>query len=113
MTAQMDLLSYIEAQTLAEQGMTRAVDHADREQPGWSEQAFEALLAFAVTTEGEFTAERARAACHELGLAQPPDARAWGSVFNLASRRGHILKVGYAPRACGHNTPTIVWRARA
>lgn len=111
MTAQMDLLSYIEAKELAEQGMARAVDHADRKDPGWSERAFEALLAFTVTTDGEFTAERARAACHESGLAQPPDARAWGAVFNKASKRGHIVRVGYAPRACGHNTPTIVWRA--
>lgn len=105
-----DLFSYAEAKAAAEIGMTRAVERADRAEPGWSDQAFDALLEF-VSTADQFTAERARAACHAAGLSPPPDARAWGAVFNRASKRGHIHKVGYAPRACGHNTPTIVWRA--
>ena len=110
MTAQLDLLSYAEAKARADQGMTSAVERADSEQPGWSDQAYDTLLAF-LTAGEEFTAERARAACHAAGLSAPPDARAWGAVFNKASKRGFIVKVGYAPRACGHNTPTIVWRA--
>lgn len=107
----MDLFDYAAAQAAALDGMTRAVDRADRERPGWSEEAFDALLAFAATADADFTAERARAACHDAGLPVPPDARAWGAVFKRASGKGHIVRVGYAPRACGNNTPAPLWRS--
>lgn len=88
--------------------MTRAVDHADRVELGWSERALGALQLYCLKHE-EFTAEDARAALHEGGLSYPPDGRAWGAVFKKAASLGWICKVGYAPRRCGNMTPTIIW----
>lgn len=102
-------LDYGAAQRAAELGMRRAIDHADRIEPGWSEQALIALLHFAARTD-QFTAEEARRHVHADGLSLPPDGRAWGAVFKRAAARRHIRKIGYAPRVCGNMTPTIVWQ---
>lgn len=104
------LLDAIEAAKRGQRGMTRAVDHADRIDPGWSELAFDALQNYASATS-EFTAEEARQGIHDAGLALPTDGRAWGAVFKRAAARGLIRKGGYAPRRCGNMTPTIIWRA--
>lgn len=106
---QLDLLSFREAESRAQLGMQRAVDRADKESAGWSERAFNALLAYIANNES-FTAEEARAAIHNSGLALPPDGRAWGAVFKKAASLGWIERDGFAPRRCGNMTPTIVWR---
>lgn len=105
---QPDLLSWGEAQRKANEGMARAVEHADRVKPSWSERALAALQVYCLKHE-EFTAEEARAAMHKGGLPKPTDGRAWGWVFRKASNLGWIHRVGYAPRRCGNMTPTIRW----
>jgi hypothetical protein len=106
-----DLLSWREAQRKGDVGMTRAVEHADRVEPAWSERALGALQAYCLS-HSEFTAEEAREALHAGGLSLPPDGRAWGAVFKRAASLGWIEKAGYAPRRCGNMTPTIVWVTR-
>lgn len=101
-----------EAQKRADVGMTRAVEHADRVEPAWSERALAALQRYCAANPAEFTAEVARVAMHADGLSHPPDGRAWGAVFKVAARRGWIEQVGYAPRRSGNMTPAPLWRAR-
>ena len=108
MTKQPDLLSWADAQRKADEGMTRAVEHADRVEPAWSERALDALWAYHLNHD-EFTAEDAREKMHAAGLPYPPDGRAWGAVFKRAASLGWISRIGYAPRRCGNMTPTIIW----
>lgn len=97
---------------LAEEGMTRAVEHADRVEPKWSERAAQFLRDYAVTTP-EFMSESLRVWAHNCGLPLPPDPRAWGAVVNAAVRDGILVRDRFEltkiPPA--HATPRPVWRS--
>lgn len=108
-----DLLDFMTTRDLANEGMQRAVEHADRVEPSWSDRAFNILADFA-RTNPEFMAEDVRVHAHKvLGLPQPPDPRAWGAVVNSAVRSGLIVRDRYEltkiPPA--HATPRPVWRS--
>lgn len=83
-------------------GMERAVEHAERERPGWSECALAALSRFARIQDDEFTIEKAREAVRAV-VPDPPDGRAWGAVTQLAIRRGFIVKTGHFASAVSSN----------
>ena len=103
-----DRPSLAEAVSAGERGMQRAADHAEREAPGWGELAFDFLERFAAETDGPFLAEEVVEAA--AGIVPPaPDARAWGSVFQKASRRKVIRRVGYAPAATSHGSAKPLW----
>ena len=92
-------------------GMLRSADHADRDTPGWTEQALEALRDFALRQSEPFTIEYARAQL-ERELTRPPDLRAWGAVTLKAIRTGVLVRTGeFAPRASSHNSPTMTYRS--
>lgn len=90
-------------------GIQRASDHAGE---AWKKRAHGYLLEFLTTLhiEEEFLAERVRE--FAAGLDVPPDGRAWGWVMRDASRRGFIVKVGYAPAKSSNLSPKVLWRAR-
>lgn len=91
-------------------GIARAVGHADRVNGNWSERAFGALRRLATTNEF-FTAEVIRRLAVEIE--PPPDARAWGGVFQRAARAGLVVHHGWGTmlaRDC-HCSPTRVWRS--
>lgn len=101
------------AQELADQGMARAVEHADAVEDGWSERAYAYLLYFA-RTNYEFMAEEVRTAAHQEGLPLPPDGRAWGAVIvrgtadKIITSSGTYRKTRIPP---AHSTPRTVWRS--
>ncbi len=102
------------ARDLAEEGMNRAVEHADAEEPGWSERAYRLLFAYA-EAHPLFATEDARTWAHnEGGLPLPPDGRAWGAVTNRAVRAGLIVRDHYRPTRIppAHASPRPVWRSR-
>lgn len=102
------------ARELANDGMIRAVAHADDDEPGWSERAY-ALLRQYAKDHTEFATEDARTWAHnEAGLSFPPDGRAWGAVTNRAVRAGLIVVDRYRPTRIppAHATPRPVWRSR-
>jgi hypothetical protein len=88
-------------------GMQRAVDHADAITTNWSDMAYALLLHFALQ-EGNFIAEEAREFAHKKGLPRPPDGRAWGAVIKRAVNRGLIRKVSY--RTDQYGSPKAVWQ---
>jgi hypothetical protein len=106
--AQQNLFEAAEARAKA--GMETAVEHADRVEPDWSTDAYEALKTMARTHAGHtFTIEELRL---RIGpwLPEPPDLRAWGAVVQLGIRHGWLRKTGiYAPRASGNGTPTMTY----
>lgn len=113
MNPSLDLFAYADTRAMAREGMQRAVDHADRIEPSWSESATEILRRYAQFTP-EFMGEDVRAYAHKIEhLPLPPDPRAWGAVVNSAVRSGIIARDRYEltkiPPA--HATPRPVWRS--
>lgn len=102
------------AHEAAEQGMQAAVDHADAEQPNWSDDALDMVrIYFGQHTEG--MVEDIRAFAESRGFTPAPSARAWGPVIRTAAREGIVVSKGYAevknPKA--HKTPATVWQRAA
>lgn len=111
-----DLLDFMGARTnaqeLAEDGIARAVEHADSIDAGWSEMAYAKLEQYAFS-HFEFMTEDVRKWAHSLGLEQAPSARAWGAVALRGAREGLIVKVGYrkTQNPLAHSTPATVWQS--
>lgn len=92
----------------AREGMDRALKHAEDEVPGWGEVALLYLKRYA-REHRQFTALEVRQSAKEWGLVEPPTPKAFGSVFQKAARLGVIRKIGYAPHAERHASPTVLW----
>lgn len=93
-------------------GMARAIDHAELVHAGWRAKALRAVADY-ITRDlfiGEFTAEDVR---DWSKLPEPPDRRAWGGIMMAAARAGWIKRTGEyrrhrdPSRHCGVST---VWR---
>lgn len=100
----------IDWQARRDQGIASSAQHAEQDVPGWGVYAILALdnwLDFLKFNElkGSWTMEECRSFCHEQGLREPPDMRAWGSVTQKAIRQGIIRKTGqYAPAASSNGS---------
>jgi hypothetical protein len=89
-------------------GMRRAVEHADAVEASWSARAHALLLEYAVL-HGEWMVEDLRDWTLVHGLPNPPDGRAWGAVVQRAARSGAIVRVGYAPAKSSNLSPKCLW----
>lgn len=101
------------AKARGETGMERAAVRADRERPGWCEDACEALRGFARAQGGVFTLELARLALEQAGgIDRPHDGRAWGKVAVMALKRNFIEKVKgqFFPAASSNGAAKCVYR---
>ncbi len=78
-----------------DEGIKKAVDHADRVDDDWSDRAYGLLLKFMETHVGPFMAEEFRSYCAMVDFTLPPSARAFGGVIRRASHEGIIEKVGH------------------
>lgn len=107
-----DQLTIDFARARRDDGITRAIDHAEAARQGWKKRAHGYLLEFLTTRRlgDTFLAEDVRQ--FAAGLDAPPDGRAWGWVFQDASRRGFIVKAGYAPAKSSNLSPKVLWAAR-
>lgn len=102
-----------DAENRRDTGMALAVDKADRDQDGWSEDALFALERYLLAhPDGKFLAEDVRAWSEHMGFVEAPEnARAWGAVFRKAANLKMIRKVGYAPSMSSNLSPKCLWRA--
>lgn len=110
-------LDYALAQ--AEDGMRRALDHAERdypkqgaEYPTWGEAALAWLRAYAERHEefpGWFvTSESSR----DPKFPDPINPKAWGMIWRRAQRLGIVVHSGKTtPRPTRHGCPAVVWRS--
>lgn len=106
MTIQLDIF---ESQEKRDAGIAKSVNNANRKNEYWSLQAYYFLLQY-IRTHNEFMAEEVRAA--SVGsVPQPPNNRAWGSVFVRAKRSGKIKWKDYKPvtNPKAHCTPATLW----
>jgi hypothetical protein len=95
------------ARDRAQTGSRRAGERADRASDGWTEKAATYLGIYSGFGRKPFLIEEAAAKYPHT----PPDGRAWGAATRLASRRGWIRRVGYAPAASSNGSPKCLWAA--
>lgn len=105
----MDLLS---GRDLREQGIYRAVSHANATHAEWSEKAYKVLKDFLTMTRGNtFMCEDVREFAINY-LPEPPTKRAWGSIIVRAKKDGIIKHCGFGqvtnPRA--HRANASLWK---
>lgn len=110
MKEQLDIFE--EGARLRDQGIARAVNHADEVNSGWSEAAYIFLNQY-IRTHSTFLAEDVREAATGI-IPAPPHARAWAAIVLRAAKAGLITKTGYAsvknPKA--HRAPVTVWMTK-
>jgi hypothetical protein len=105
-----DRNTYSQAAARRDDGMQRAVEHADAVDLFWSERAYGHVMDFC-RTKITFLTEDARAFAEGRGLQAPPDGRAWGAVMQRAARNGLMKKAGYAPAKSSNLSPKVLWEA--
>jgi hypothetical protein len=87
-------------------GMARALAHADRVYDEWSALASEFLAAYASSADHNFMTQEVVAAS-EGHVPEPPDRRAWGGVVAGAVKRRVIVRKYFAVDQFG--SPKPVW----
>lgn len=102
-----------EGETLRDQGIQQAIDHAEEVVPNWSDLALEKVREFACTYQHlEFMAEDVRIWAHNNNLPEPPHKRAWGGVMVRAANKGYIQKIGtgQVKNPTAHCANATIWK---
>lgn len=104
-------LDFKAAANLRDSGIKRAVDHANREEPVWSEKAFNFLREY-IRSNREFMVEQLRSASTGK-VPEPPTTRAWGGIVVRAKKMGLIKRKGYRKTSNkkAHCTPATLWES--
>lgn len=91
----------------------RAATHADTVTDGWTADAVAYITQFAHRQHrlDAWLLEDARTWAHAEGLAEPPDARAWGAVVKRLQATGVIDPVGTGTDSYGSLKST--WRVKS
>lgn len=107
-SVQLDLVDACERR---DAGIRRAQEHAESDQPGWTETAAEYLRFYAEhRTFGQpFLIEDAASV---YTGARPANGKAWGAAVQMAARRGWISKAGAAPARSSNLSLKHLWQAR-
>jgi hypothetical protein len=106
MTNQLDLF---QSRKNRDNGIERAIEHANRVNGNWSEQAYQFLLEYIKDRE-EFITEDVRQAAIDH-VPQPPNQKAWGGVIVRAKKSGLITRKGYVSRKnpIAHCATVTLW----
>lgn len=87
-----------EGRRLRDEGIDRAVAHANKENPGWSDKVYDLFVnKFLLNTNGPFLMEEFRSFCAQIDFDFPPDSRAFGAIPKRAKKEGLIKSVGTRP----------------
>lgn len=105
-------LNFEQGRKLRDEGMKRAVDHANKVSPGWADKAYRFFTEiFLRDHNGSFMAEEVRAYAALMDIDLPPSNRAWGGIFNKAKKQDLIKQIDTRkvtnPRA--HCANAAVW----
>lgn len=90
------------AQAMGEIGMKRALDHAEADEPGFSERAQAFVLEY-LRVHGVSSGELVTDACKLAGI-KPAEDRAFGPVYAVLARRKQIEFAGFCARRKAHGT---------
>jgi len=92
-------------------GMASSAEHAEQDAPGWGRMAYSYVrMSTHLHNMPEFTMEHARSYLFLLGLPEPAELRAWGSVTQKLIRDGIIEPVGYAKAASSNGSVKRTYR---
>lgn len=97
---------------LRDDGIERAVSHANEKHEDWSDSAFNFLLMYMRNHRNEdFMGEEVREAAYGH-VPEPPSNRAWGGIIRRAALAGYIERIGFQPvkNPKAHCAPCAVWR---
>lgn len=97
--------------TINTEGMERAANHAERVEHGWMSAALSFLTSYAAVNRSFLAEDVVKAAAEVIPL--PPDRRAWGAVFNTASRRRLIVNIGFGRAESSNGSHKPIWAAAA
>ena len=94
---------------LRDQGINKAIDHANRIEDSWSDIAFTFLRSYMINHR-MFMIEEVREASKGI-VPEPPSTRAWGGIVVKAVKQGLITRVGFknVKNAKAHCTPASLW----
>lgn len=102
-----------EARRLKNEGIDRATNKAEKDNPGWNDDVYRFFVdKFLLSTNGTFMAEEFRSYCSLMDFPLPDNARAFGGLFAKAKARGIIIRVGFqnTKNKKAHLTPATLWR---
>ena len=90
-------------------GINQAVCHADKEEPSWSDKAYDFLVKY-IRTNKEFMVEDVRESAMGI-ISDPPSKRAWGGIVLRAKNKGLIRFVRYekVKNPTAHCANAAVW----
>jgi len=99
-------------------GMRTATDHAESEDPGWSDRAVLTVAACVAANphpdRDGLIAPEIRNWCYEHGLDRPASEHAWGGVMKRARTQGIIVRTNrqrwYGDETI-HSSPSSIWEA--
>lgn len=99
------------ARAIRDDGIARAIDHADAVQPSWSDTAATFLAEYA-KRHARFSIEDVRLASAGV-VADPPHKRAWGGVAVRGVRSGLLVAAGFtqSKREDGHCMNLRLWQS--
>jgi hypothetical protein len=103
-------LDHAMARAAADDGMRRALQHAEAECKDWGDLAFRFLTLFC-RRHHYFISEDVSAASKQYGLLQPPTDRAWGAVYRRAILAEMIVQDGAGRSKRRHNSICPRWRS--
>lgn len=104
-------LDFTEASAARDAGMAQAIDHAERIEPTWGEQAYDFLQDFARKHAHFISEDVSDATRLDPAFPQPPTDRAWGSVYRRAARDGLIFVDGMGRSRRRHCSVCPRWRS--
>jgi hypothetical protein len=108
-----DLDLFEHAIAAAQDGIQRAVAHAEADHHGWTERALDFLREYARKNE-RFPGFFVTAASEkDRAFPQPKNEKAWGAIYRRAAREGVIIDSGKTMKhPKRHGCPATIWRSR-
>lgn len=115
-----DLFDFDAAEARRDDGIDRAVAHAEANHKLWLERGVGMLRYFVEGLHGKgFLAEdfvawlqKQTPTTLKTVFPKPPDPRAYGGIIQAAVKAGIIVKVGYAPAKSSNCSPKCLWRGK-
>lgn len=106
------ILDFTAAKQLRDEGMSRAMDHAERADTGWGDSAYAFLVDFARHNACFISEDVSDASKGVPAFVQPPTDRAWGSVYRRAVKDGVIAQDGCGRSRRRHASICPLWASR-
>lgn len=107
----MTLDEFYAAITRCNEGIQRAVAHANSQKPNWGDMAVAFIHRYA-RSHRSFLGQEVIAASADWERLEVRDTRAWGRPFQLAQDMGYIAHGGYTTAGTRNRCAKPVWHSK-